>query len=73
MPHLDGHTIITEIRQSEKEYRIPEEDKAKIMMVTSLSDPVTIQKAYEFGCDAYVVKPVDSASLCTEMEKLGFF
>lgn len=60
MPGMDGHNAVRLIRDIQDQAGIPEEDRVKVVMVSSLDDPENMLKAqYEEGADAYVTKPVD--------------
>ena len=71
MPEMDGLQVLFEIRQMEKEWRIPRENRVKIIMVTSQSDKDTVVTALQAGCDDYVVKPFDGGTMMKKLQKLG--
>jgi two-component system chemotaxis response regulator CheY len=71
MPEMDGLQVLFEIREMEKEWRIPKEKRARIIMVTSKSDKDTIITALQAGCDDYVVKPFDRGIVMKKLQRLG--
>lgn len=72
MPNKDGHQALKEIREKEKIRAIKGPDEVKIMMMTTLGDPVNVFEAYnKGGATSYIVKPVDKVELIAEIHKLG--
>lgn len=70
MPKVDGIKALTTIRHLEKTSKkklVP----AKIIMTTALNDKVTVEEAYEAGCDAYAWKPIDIEKFKEELIKIG--
>jgi CheY-like chemotaxis protein len=53
MPRLNGFEVLQWIKQSGPLRRIP------IVIVSSSNNPSDINRAYELGANAYMVKPVD--------------
>ncbi|HCA69192.1 MAG TPA: response regulator, partial [Lachnospiraceae bacterium] len=53
MPVMDGYETLKKIREIEKERRIPEEKRAKIIMTTALNEGRNVTKAFDLGCSAY--------------------
>lgn len=71
MPKVDGVRILKAIKALEKQQGIPQEKRAKIIMLTALSDKEYVDKTFELGCDAYATKPVDAEKLKEVLRKLG--
>ena len=71
MPRLDGHEALAQIRELEQQHGVNEEKKAKVIMTTCLDEEEDIRKAFRFGCNAFMVKPIYQKSLVEEIEKLG--
>ncbi|MBW1691998.1 MAG: response regulator [Deltaproteobacteria bacterium] len=71
MPGMDGTAVLYEIREIEKEKKIPKEKQVKILMVTSHSDRDTIITCIQAGCDDYIVKPFDREIVAKKLEKFG--
>ena len=63
MPKMGGQEVLQNMRKLEKENNILEKEKAKIIMMTALSDLENIKKAYTEECDEYLVKPVKITEL----------
>lgn len=63
MPMVDGITVIKSIREMENKKKIPPENRVKAIMLTALSDPGNVNKAEQYGCLAYMTKPIDLAKL----------
>ncbi|MBW1706754.1 MAG: HDOD domain-containing protein [Deltaproteobacteria bacterium] len=70
MPEMDGTEVLYEIREIEKENKVPKEKQVKILMVTSSSDKDTIITCIQAECDDYVVKPFDKKMLAEKIEKI---
>ena len=53
MPKMTGLDLLREIKSSDRLRQVP------VVMFTSSQEPSDLAAAYEFGANAYVVKPVD--------------
>ena len=71
MPVLDGYQALKNIRDIEREKKIPEEKIAKIIMTTALNEEKNVKKAFELGCTVYCAKPIDMVKLKSTLEMLG--
>ncbi|CAO0820518.1 hypothetical protein DFAR_1650009 [Desulfarculales bacterium] len=71
MPNLDGHTALAAIRDLEEHNGMPLGHCAKIIMITALSDSNSILDSFCYGCDAYLVKPMNKKSLYKQLKVLG--
>ncbi len=71
MPKVDGVKTLKAIRDLEKQYGIPQEKRVKIIMTTALAEAQLVRTAFEYGCEAYAAKPIDTKKLVEVMEKLG--
>jgi two-component system chemotaxis response regulator CheY len=71
MPKMDGYQVLSKIRELEKAYSIPEEQAAKIIMTSALSDGKHVTKAFKLGCTAYAGKPIDQRKFENVLRKLG--
>jgi two-component system chemotaxis response regulator CheY len=69
MPHMDGQTALSEIRNIESDLGIKE--IAKVVMTTSVNDKPSIIKAIQGRCDGYLVKPIQKTRLLEEMRRLS--
>jgi two-component system chemotaxis response regulator CheY len=70
MPKVDGVKVLKAIRDLEKQKGLPPEQRAKIIMTTALSETKLVQTAFEYGCEAYAAKPLDTNKLIEVMKKL---
>jgi len=70
MPKMDGLDTLQAIRQIEKENQIEPANQAKVIMTTTASQVSKTMKAFHYGCNAYLVKPVSKDDLYREMMKL---
>ena len=71
MPEFDGHAVLKRLREIEKQNGISAADGTKVIMTTALDDSTSILGAFQTGCEAYVVKPIDKDRLVMEIRKLG--
>ena len=71
MPKADGVKTLKAIRDLEKQYGIPPEGRVKIIMTTALAEAQLVQTAFDYGCEAYATKPIDTKKLIEVLEKLG--
>lgn len=71
MPKADGVKTLKAIRDLEKQYGLPPEHRAKIIMTTALAEAQLVQAAFDYGCEAYATKPIDTARLIKVLKKLG--
>ena len=71
MPKVDGVKVLKAMRDLEKQNKFPDEKKAKIIMTTALGETQIVQQAFEYGCDAYASKPIDTTKLVEVLVKLG--
>ncbi len=63
MPEIDGHTVLSEIREIEDEKGIPTYNKTIIIMVSAADEKGNVIKAFKGQCDAYLKKPVKKNDL----------
>jgi two-component system chemotaxis response regulator CheY len=71
MPDMDGNEALKVVRALESERGILSSRGVKIIMTTSLSDTRQVVGAFRSLCDAYLVKPVDTAELLRHLRSLG--
>lgn len=71
MPKVDGVKTLKAIRDLEKQYGIATENRVKIIMTTALAEAQLVRTAFEYGCEAYAAKPIDTKKLIEVLEKLG--
>ena len=71
MPKVDGVRTLKAVRDLEKQYGVAKEKRVKIIMTTALADAMLVRTAFEYGCEAYAAKPIDTKKLIEVMGKLG--
>ncbi len=57
MPGMNGDEVLQQIRETELKENIKDEDKLRIIMVTSHADKDYIVTCLQAGCTDYIVKP----------------
>ncbi len=72
LPEMDGKEVLKKVRSLETEKGIREQDRAKIVMTTALSDSTNVMEAIKSGCNEYLVKPIEKNNLIAKLKKLGF-
>ncbi len=71
MPKVDGVKALKAVRDLERQKGIMSENRVKIIMTTALSESQLVRTAFEYGCEAYAAKPIDTQKFVEVMEKLG--
>ncbi len=73
LPSMNGHEVLREMREVEKQKGVRPAELVKVIMTTALGDPKNIVRAFNEGsADSYLVKPVEKQTLEEELQKLGF-
>lgn len=67
MPKVDGVGVLKTIRDYEIQKNL---NKAKIIMITALTEKAVIEDAFNHGADAYASKPLDIDKFIAVLEKL---
>lgn len=70
MPKIDGVRVLKAIRDMETRNGILPEKRAKVIMITALSEADFVQNAFEIGCEAYASKPINIEKLTEVLKKL---
>jgi two-component system chemotaxis response regulator CheY len=70
MPEMDGHEALRALRAQEERHGIPLAHGSRIIMTTALDQIRSVIQSFQGFCDAYLVKPIEKATL---MEKLKEF
>ncbi len=71
LPDMSGVELLSRIRQLEEEKNIPEEERVKIIMVTSHSDKDRVMACFKAGCNEFVVKPTDKEMMAAKLANIG--
>jgi CheY-like chemotaxis protein len=67
MPKVDGLEVLRHMRSQPELKAIP------VVMVTSSREEQDLLRSYQFGVNAYVVKPVDFQKFVASIKQIGFF
>lgn len=67
LPKISGLEVLKAIKSN------PETNKTPIVVVSSSAEDPDIQKAYEYGVNGYVVKPLDFNDFQTAMSAAGLY
>lgn len=67
MPKVDGLAVLRTVKQDENLRTIP------TVMLTSSREEQDLARSYQFGVNAYVVKPVDFQGFIEAVKQLGIF
>ncbi len=70
MPDISGIDVLTAIRKMETARGLSDDEKSKILMVTSHSDIETV-KACVGKCDGYIIKPFTKEVMTRKIQKTG--
>jgi two-component system chemotaxis response regulator CheY len=71
MPKMNGVEAANRIRKLETEDGVLSTNGVKILMVTTVDDPKDVVGSFHALCDAYLIKPIDKASLLDELRRLS--
>lgn len=71
MPKLDGVKTLKAIRELEINNFVLPEKRVKIIMTTALSEAELVQEAFQYGCEAYASKPINTDKFIEVMQKIG--
>ncbi len=71
MPEMDGHSALEAIRKSEMDEGILAGNGTKVVMTTALDRVKDVAAAFRGLCDAYMVKPINSAELIEQLRKFS--
>ncbi|HEY3371701.1 MAG TPA: response regulator [Prolixibacteraceae bacterium] len=67
MPRMDGLEVLQSIKNNQELKTIP------VVMLTSSREEPDLKKCYEYGVNAYVVKPVNYKDFFEAVKHLGIF
>lgn len=71
MPKIDGVKVLKAIRELETQKGVLPEKRAKVIITTALGKTGLVQTAFEYDCEAYVSKPIDTGKLVEMLKRLG--
>ncbi len=67
MPVMDGYQVLRHLKEDPRTLPVP------VIVLTTTDDPAEVQRCYELGCNAYVVKSADYEQFTMAMRRLGLF
>jgi CheY-like chemotaxis protein len=67
LPKINGLEVLQQVRSDEQLKRLP------VVILTSSRQETDVIRSYEFGVNAYVVKPVDFHAFVNAVKELGVF
>ncbi len=70
LPEMNGLEVLKHIRDFENEIHLSNEERSKIIIISSVTHPGTIQQAYDLGCDYYITKPFSREDVVKALRKL---
>jgi CheY-like chemotaxis protein len=65
MPRVDGVEALRRLKDDGRTAKIP------VIILTTTDDPREVERCYEFGCNAYITKPVEYEALVEAVNSLG--
>jgi CheY-like chemotaxis protein len=67
MPKVDGVEVLRRLKEDRELRKIP------VIMLTTTDDPREVDRCHAFGCNSYIVKPVDYEKFAEAIKNLGLF
>ena len=71
MPGIDGIQTLELIRKYEGKQEFKSLKPSKILMISALDENAYVIKSLKFGCDGYIVKPIEKYNLLSHLNRLG--
>lgn len=68
---VSGIEILRRIRELERERRVLEEHRVKIVMVSSDAEKMTIVDCIDSECNDYIIKPFNSTTVAAKLGGIG--
>jgi two-component system chemotaxis response regulator CheY len=73
MPEMNGHEAVKNIRAIEKACGIHPSSTVKIIMATALGDKENVIQSAREECNAYILKPINTAKLMHYIKNFGLW
>lgn len=71
MPESTGDEVLEEIRKIEENIGVSEQNKAKIIMATSVNDEeMVLNTVVNLGCNSYILKPITKNKVVKNLKEL---
>lgn len=67
LPRISGFEVLQRLKSDPLTSAIP------IIVLTTTDDPNEIKRAYNFGCNVYLTKPVEYSEFLEAIRRLGLF
>jgi len=67
MPEMDGQEALRLVRALEEARGVAPNHGVKIVMTTALREMKDLARSFDALCDAYLVKPIDTAALIRQL------
>ncbi|MDQ0192450.1 response regulator [Paenibacillus wynnii] len=71
MPRVDGVKVLKAIRDYETQKGISLEKRLKVIMTTALAEADNVKQSFEYGCEAYAAKPINTDKFLQVLRELG--
>ena len=72
MPDMNGVEVLKAVRSLEEEKGVEEDQKLRIMMVTSHHSEKHVLESIKAGCDNFIVKPFNKETVKKRLVSMGF-
>ena len=70
LPKMDGHEVLKTIRTLEKQYKLPVEKLAKIIISTASYEKKDLDRALAGKCNHYLLKPLQEEKIQKALRQL---
>ena len=71
MPEMDGQEAVERVRLLEEARGVLSTSGVKIVMTTAVTEMKEVFRSFRALCDAYLVKPIDTAELVGLLQSFG--
>ncbi|KGE20183.1 response regulator [Paenibacillus wynnii] len=71
MPRVDGVKVLKAIRDYEAQKGVSPEKRLKVIMTTALAEADNVKQSFEYGCEAYAAKPINTDKFIQVLRELG--
>lgn len=70
LPDMSGIDVLQHLRDLEAREDIPEAQRSRVLVISSVSDINVVKKAMQLGCDGYIRKPHSLEKVRKEIRRL---
>ena len=71
MPRVDGVKVLKAIRDYENQKGMSSDKRLKVIMTTALAEADNVKQSFEYGCEAYAAKPINTDKFLVVLQELG--